>query len=368
MRVHGLDEAGVEVGEVAGLAEGSDSDEDGGEEAEAVEEGEDDGDEDEGAELLEEDDPREEHGHARADGRDGAGQYGGPRVDEGVDYFIFPCDGARGHVGVGEVDGVVDGEADDDDDEDGLDRAEAPAEDLDAAEDDGADHANSNRRDGRRDPVPRREHEDDPGEEERKHHVRDAARYQTRVDGPLVRVRHVGHDLQRIRRVRVGVVHPVVPLLREVEPFLKVALRRRKHGHHLDVVQRYSDVPPVRVRQGEDVVHPPVLVHGGFGSLQKVADLVREAVVLLGALEEGRLRRVSRFEKAHLRRDGEVAVAVTPGVQVRRRVQPQRRRRGLGVGVDELSLGVLRRRDREGVEARLTRRLEVLLDHVAAVG
>ena len=58
-------------------------------------------------------------------------------MDEGVGDAALAGRRVGLHVGIGEMDRVIDGEADDDDDEDGLEGSEAPADELEEAEDEG---------------------------------------------------------------------------------------------------------------------------------------------------------------------------------------------------------------------------------------
>mmetsp|Transcript_8463 Transcript_8463/g.34826 ORF Transcript_8463/g.34826 Transcript_8463/m.34826 type:complete len:867 (-) Transcript_8463:1453-4053(-) len=355
--VHRGDAAAVEVGEVALRAERADDAEGGGEEHERVDEREEDGEEDEDAELEEEDDLRAEHGQRGRDGRDGAREDRGARVPERVADFLEAVGRLGADVRVGEMDRVVDREADDDDDEDRLERAEAPAEDLDPAEDDGADDADRRRRERRDDPVERRDVEDEPREEEREDHVRDARRDELGRDVPALRRGHVDHDLELVLRLGVVVVHPVVPLGRHAQAEHVVRLGRPERRLDLDVVHRHARVAAVVVGDAEDVVFPPLLVVPRLGArLEPRRELLGQVLVLRRALVERLVGDAARLLEADLVGDGKVPDAVAVVDEKVGRVEPE-------VVDDVARLGVLpvveRERvglDVERVEARPARR------------
>mmetsp|Transcript_26740 Transcript_26740/g.87483 ORF Transcript_26740/g.87483 Transcript_26740/m.87483 type:complete len:686 (+) Transcript_26740:132-2189(+) len=345
-RLRALDGRRVEHGDLARLAQGADPREDRAEEDEREVERQRDREEDEDAELVEEDDLREEHGDRRADRRDRAGEHGRARVDERVRDLALARRRVRLHVGIREVHRVVHRKPDDDDDEDRLEGPQAPADDLEEAEHERRDHADGRRRDGRRHVVARRVREHEPREEERQEHVRDARRDEHLRDDPHVRARHVDHGAERVLRVRVVVVHPVVPLLRHAQADGVVALRRAQRRLDLHVVERGPLEGAVAAAQEVEVVLPPLAVHG---PRREGVELLDDDVVRVGALEARFVAAPRRLVDADAARQREEADAVAAVDEGRRAVELERAHAARG-RVDEAV--VERRRVGRQVEGR----------------
>mmetsp|Transcript_23289 Transcript_23289/g.55465 ORF Transcript_23289/g.55465 Transcript_23289/m.55465 type:complete len:487 (+) Transcript_23289:132-1592(+) len=240
-----------------------------------------DGEQEEGAELGEElQRARREHGAA-----DGRGEHPPEDRDaEGLERVVRALEarlgGAR-HVGVREVDDIVDGEAAQDHDREALGEAELPAHHLDRAEHRHDAHGDRQSGERRDDQVARREEQHDEGHRQPERHARDrkplVQSLQLHEDPPValadrlrpavaVRVevaRHLKGDAEVGGRALVDPRHKRLPLVVELAELgggEEAVGGDHRRGAHLEPAQLDAAASRDHLHIGEVVVRWPVRV------------------------------------------------------------------------------------------------------------